>query len=72
MTQPPRKRPGAAAAPVPISSQRQRLIEHGLDRLTDVECADGWHLCAEWDGMLIHPTWPEAECCTCKFNHTFH
>lgn len=34
--------------------------------LTEKEQAEGWHFCwAEWDGLLIHPSHPEAECCTC-------
>ncbi len=37
-------------------------------KLTDEEVADGWHFCySEWDDMLIHKNWPEAECCNCRF-----
>jgi hypothetical protein len=35
-------------------------------RLTPEEVAAGWHFCLDWDGMLIHKTWPEAECCACQ------
>ena len=33
--------------------------------LTEKEVKDGWHFCCEWDGMLIHSSHPEAECCYC-------
>lgn len=36
-------------------------------RLTDEEAKMGWHFCNEWDGLLIHKTWPEHECCVCTF-----
>lgn len=62
---------GAAGVRVPITPQRQRLLEAGHDRLTDIEVADGWHFCPDWDFMLIHPLDKEAECCTCKYNHPF-
>lgn len=26
---------------------------------------DGWHFCCEWNGLLIHPTHPEFDACTC-------
>jgi hypothetical protein len=62
---------------VDISVDRHRLLTYGVDRdlnhvpdasyqgLTDREFANGWHFCFEWDGLLIHPSWPEAECCRC-------
>ena len=34
--------------------------------LTPREIAEGWFFCCEWDGMLIHKSHPEAECCTCS------
>ena len=34
-------------------------------RLTDDEVEAGYHFCIEWDGMLIHTTDKEFECCTC-------
>lgn len=51
--------------PVPISRTRHRALEMGQGELTDTEKADGWHFCNDWDGMLIHPSDKEAECCTC-------
>ena len=34
--------------------------------LTKAEYDAGWHFCFDWDGMLIHKDWPEADCCTCR------
>lgn len=33
--------------------------------LTAEEMACGWHFCWGWDGLLIHPSWEEADCCNC-------
>ena len=35
------------------------------DRIPAELVRKGWHYCAEWDGMLIHKTWPEMEVCIC-------
>lgn len=34
-------------------------------KLNAAEIIDGWHFCWEWDGLLIHPSHPEAETCQC-------
>lgn len=49
--------------------QRKRVVElesnPGLP-LTDKEYKDGWHRCkSEWDGLLIHTSWPEYQYCDC-------
>lgn len=50
-----------------MTPERHRELEGNLQlRLTPEEVAEGWHFCVEWDGMLIHKDWPEAECCTCR------
>lgn len=28
--------------------------------------AVGTHCCPDWDGQIVRPDDPEAECCTCK------
>ncbi len=33
--------------------------------LTAAEIANGYRYCCEWDGLLIHATHPEADCCAC-------
>jgi len=40
------------------------LMDEKAD-LTREEWEDGWHFCAEWDYLLIHPSHPEANCCSC-------
>lgn len=34
-------------------------------RMTPEEVAEGWHWCASFDGLLIHPRSPEMEFCDC-------
>lgn len=34
------------------------------ERLTQEEMNEGWVFCCEWDGLLIHKTDREAECCS--------
>jgi hypothetical protein len=35
-----------------------------IEGLTEAEKADGWFYCNyEWDGMLMHSHWKEAEIC---------
>ena len=43
----------------------EQLISSPFGKLTKQEVKDGWHFCCEWDGMLIHSSHPEAECCYC-------
>jgi hypothetical protein len=33
--------------------------------LTKEESASGWHWCWDFDGLLIHKSWDEMQCCTC-------
>jgi hypothetical protein len=33
--------------------------------LTDEEQLE-WHFCWDWDGLLIHKSSPEFECCSCR------
>lgn len=45
---------------------RSLIYEGAPAKLTDEEVEAGWHFCnSEWDGALIHKTWPEFEACTC-------
>lgn len=50
-----------------MTYERYYELERDLNlKLTAEEVEAGWHFCnAEWDGMLIHESWPEAECCSC-------
>lgn len=48
-----------------FSPELVRAIEAGELELTPDERAEGWHLCWDWDGMLVHPDTPEGQCCTC-------
>jgi hypothetical protein len=46
------------------------LMEDDNLRLTQEEIDEGWHFCmCEWDGLLIHKRWKEAEFC-CYFRET--
>jgi hypothetical protein len=46
-------------------NRRHELENDTTLSLTAKEVAEGWFFCCEWDGMLIHESHPEAECCTC-------
>jgi len=49
-----------------VTPQRYKELEtDDLAFLTDVERAEGWHWCPDWDYMLIGPNSPEMDCCTC-------
>lgn len=50
---------------IPIETSRYNDLMAEKTELTNDEIADGWHFCAEWDFLLIHPTWPESKCCSC-------
>lgn len=41
------------------------LEKHRLLNLTPKEVEDGYRFCCEWDGLLIHASHPEADCCSC-------
>lgn len=50
-----------------MSQRRYIEIEANKSQhLTEEEKAAGWHFCKEWDFMLIHKSWPEAEACLCE------
>jgi hypothetical protein len=50
-----------------MTRERYGYLTRTLEaRLTPEEVAAGWHFCLDWDSMLIHKNWPEAECCTCQ------
>lgn len=38
-----------------MSETRYSLLNQGHSALTKEEMEDGWHFCAEWDDLLIHP-----------------
>jgi transcriptional regulator with XRE-family HTH domain len=44
--------------------------------LPESRVAEGWHYSAEWDFLLIHPSWPEAVACGitggCEVCRTHH
>lgn len=42
-----------------------QLMDSAAECLTPAERRAGWHFCNEWDGMLIHPSHLEADCCNC-------
>lgn len=41
----------------------QSLMESDAPLLTKKECAEGWHFCVEWDGLLVGPGMKESEFC---------
>ena len=41
-------------------------IQNGTQSLTQQNIRDGYHLCPNWDGLLIHKDEPEADTCTCN------
>ncbi len=43
-----------------------QLMNDLNERLTQQEIEEGWHFCPDWDGLLIHESHPEFECCTCN------
>jgi hypothetical protein len=50
-----------------MAPERYKQLEQDTSlRLTPEEVADGWHFCHDFDGLLIHKEWPEAEVCTCQ------
>lgn len=51
-----------------MKKERYKDLMTNFDlNITDEEFKAGWHFCWEWDGLLIHKTWPETECCICTF-----
>ena len=49
-----------------MTKQRYYGIQVGKDSLSDKEIKEGWQFCLEWDDMLCHPSWPEADVCGCE------
>jgi len=54
-----------------MSHHRYFALSHEDAELTPAEFAAGWHFCWEWDGLLIHPSHPEAACCTCTLTEEY-
>jgi hypothetical protein len=50
-----------------MTPQRYNALMSNLkEELTQEEFDAGWHWCfSEWDGLLVGPTVPEWEYCTC-------
>lgn len=48
-----------------MTDERYAELDSSGAAPTEEEAADGWHYCAEWDGLLIHPSWAEAAACAC-------
>lgn len=42
-----------------------QLEKHRNVNLTPEEVEAGYRFCCEWDGLLIHASHPEANCCGC-------
>jgi len=52
---------------VPMTRERfEYLHTHHDAKLTPEEIAEGYFFCCTWDGMLIHKSDREAECCSCN------
>jgi hypothetical protein len=49
-----------------VTPERFKELEQDCSlKLTNEEINEGWHFCFDWDGMLIHKSYPEFEVCTC-------
>jgi hypothetical protein len=50
-----------------MTGERYAYLSKNMDAsLTEEEYKAGWHFCYDWDGMLIHESYPEFKCCSCK------
>jgi len=49
-----------------MTDERYKECQKGMLQLTQEEIDKGWHYCLEWDDMLCHPSWPEADACDCE------
>ena len=49
-----------------MSPERYAELMRTDTHLTEDERKAGWHFCLDWDGMLIHKTDIEMQCCTCN------
>ena len=49
-----------------MTRDRYNELQRFGDKLTEEEIKEGWHYCLEWDEMLCHPEWKEAEVCKCE------
>lgn len=49
-----------------MTPERYKELNRTGEELAPEEVREGWHYCADWDGLLIHPKFPEAECCSCE------
>lgn len=50
---------------MPMERYKQLSLDITGGMLTSSELAEGYRFCCEWDGMLVHGTHPEANCCSC-------
>jgi hypothetical protein len=50
-----------------MDERRQQDIEMGEDELTKEEVDAGWHLCPDFDYMLVGPGSHEFEICYCDY-----
>lgn len=49
-----------------MKPERYNAVDRWNLELTEEEIKEGWFFCnCEWDGMLIHKDWSEAEVCSC-------
>jgi hypothetical protein len=49
-----------------MTPERRKELEMNIEsELTEEEVREGWVFCCEWDGLLIHKSDKEAECCYC-------
>lgn len=44
------------------------IMEDDTVRLTEEEIAEGFHFCPDFDGLLVGPSSPEIDSCTCNTN----
>ena len=48
-----------------MNGGRYAEVMFGGEPLSEAEIREGWHLCPEWDYLLIHPRHVEYAACTC-------
>jgi len=49
-----------------MTPERRKELNDNFDlKLSQEEITQGYRFCCEWDGLLIHKSDREAECCLC-------
>jgi len=49
-----------------MTNERYAELMKNMDAvLTDEEIKEGFHFCDDYDGLLVGPTSPEVQNCTC-------